>query len=213
MIDDTITTDTARRFYDWLGRRHDWAERYESRAKARALELLDVTRDQSVLNVGAGTGKEHVWLQTRVIPRGVAVDLDISPVMLRLVRARTGAPVCQGDAHKLPFRDACFDGLLCTYLLDLVPTADFPEVLGEFRRVLRPGGRAVLVTLTEGVSPSSRVVVALWKTLYRLSPLVCGGCRPLRIADLVRDAGFADVRCEIVVQLAVPSEVVVAVRS
>lgn len=213
VIEDTISTQAARRFYDRRGARHDWTEPWESRAKVRAVQLLDVAPRQRALNVGVGTGKDHSRLQAAVIPGGMAVGLDISPVMLDLTRARTGSPVCQGDARRLPFKDACFDRLLCTYVLDLIPAVDLPIVLAEFRRVVKPAGRMVLVTLTEGTTLPSRILIALWRTLYRLSPLVCGGCHPLQTAHLVQTAGFNDVRREVVVQLTVPSEVITAVKS
>ena len=209
---EALSTRTARRVYDRLGRRHDWGERYEDRAKARALELLDARPGQWALNVGVGTGLDHRRLQAAVLPGGVAVGLDLSAVMAALTRARTGAPVCLADARRLPVRTGGVDRLLCTYVLDLLPAGDLPVVLGEFWRVLVPGGRVALVTLTEGVTATSRVVMAAWKALYAVSPIATFGCRPLQVAGLVGAAGFVGLRCEVVVQLGVPSEVIVADR-
>ncbi len=212
MIQDTISTEAARRFYDRLGRRHDWAERYEGHAKARALALLDLESGQRVLDVGAGTGKEHARLASAAGPSGLAVGIDISSVMLGITRSRTGTPVCQADARHLPFAEASFDRLFCAYVLDLIPAADLPGILAEFHRVLRPGGRLALVSLTEGVDLPSRLLVAAWKLAYTVSPIACGGCRPLCLAELVQDAGLKLLSREVVVQLAVPSEVLVAAR-
>lgn len=141
---------------------------------------------QLVLNVGAGTGRDHVRIREAVGARGMAVVLDISTVMLRLARTRTGSPAVQGDARRLSFQEASFDRLLCTYVLDLIPAADLPVVLQEFRRVLKPGGRMTLATLTEGVSVPSRLLVSARKALYAVSPVICAGCRPLLISSLVR---------------------------
>ncbi len=212
MIRDTISPEAARRFYDRLWSRHDWAEAYESRAKARAIELLDLAAGQTVLDVGVGTGREHARLATAVSPSGLAVGIDLSPVMLGLTRARTRTPVCQADARRLPFADASFDRLFCAYVLDLLPAADLPGVLSEFRRVLVCGGRLALVSLTEGVDLLSRLFVAAWKLAYSISPIACGGCRPLQISSLAKGAGLVVVSAEVVVQLGVPSEVVVAAR-
>jgi hypothetical protein len=68
----------------------------------------------------------------------------------------------------------------------------------------------VIVSLTEGVNNPSRLVVALWKAVYALSPIVCGGCRPLELSEIVRRTGFREVEREVLVQLGVPSEVIVA---
>ena len=210
MNEDTISTEAARRLYDRLGARYDWAERFEGRAKVRALDLLDLSGGQRVLDVGVGTGKEHARLVAAVGADGRAVGVDISFTMLDIARTRTGAPVCQADARHLPFVSASFDRLFCSYVLDLIPAGDLPDVLAEFRRVLKPEGRMALVSLTEGVTLPSRLFVAVWKLAYVVSPIACGGCRPLRLSPLVRGAGFTILSREIVVQLGVPSEVVVA---
>lgn len=212
MIEHTISSEAAQRFYDRLGQRIDWSERYEGRAKARALNRLAVSPGQRVLNIGVGTGKEHARLQAAVAPGGVVVGLDLSSVMLRLTRARTGAPLCRADARYLPFANASFDRLCSTYVLDLIPYADLPGLLAEFRRVLKPNGRLALVSLTEGIDLPSQTLIGLWKLVYRVRPVACGGCRPLQVAALVHQAGFHQVQREVVVQLGIPSEIVAAQR-
>ncbi|MAG36641.1 MAG: hypothetical protein CL878_10440 [Dehalococcoidia bacterium] len=212
MIQNTISREAARRYYDRLGTYHDWAERFEGRAKACALTLLDLTPGTQVLNVGVGTGKEQAQLASALAPDGVAVGLDVSPVMLHLARSRTRTPVCLGDVRRLPFVSASFDCLFAAYVLDLLPAQDLPNLLHDFRRVLAPGGRLALVTLTEGVTLPSRALVALWKMAYAISPEVCGGCRPLRLACLVEHAGLRLATRDVVVQWGVPSEVIVAIR-
>jgi demethylmenaquinone methyltransferase/2-methoxy-6-polyprenyl-1,4-benzoquinol methylase len=210
MIKDTISTAEARRYYDRLGAGHDWAEYFEGRAKTGGLILLELAPAQSVLNVGVGSGKEHAQLQAAVAPGGLAVGLDLSRVMLNLTQARTGAPLCEADARQLPFLTASFDRLLAAYVLDLIPARDLTGLLIEFRRVLKPDGRLVLVSLTEGVTWPSRGLVALWKMIYRVSPVVCGGCRPVQLAGQLYEAGFSQVERAVVVQLGVPSEVIAA---
>lgn len=212
MIDDTISAEAARRFYDRLGRGHDWAERYEGRAKSLALSRLEPEPGQLLLNLGVGTGQEHPKIQAAIQPGGVAWGLDLSPVMLRLTRRRSAAPLCRADIRRLPFTSACFDRLFSAYVLDLIPSQDLPGLLAECRRLLKPGGRLVLVSLTEGVDLTSRLLVGLWKLAYAVSPVACGGCRPVQLARLVGEAGFPRIEREVVLQLGVPSEVIVAER-
>jgi demethylmenaquinone methyltransferase/2-methoxy-6-polyprenyl-1,4-benzoquinol methylase len=147
-----------------------------------------------------------------VTPGGLTVGLDISPIMRAITHARTRAALCGGDARQLPFADSCFDRLFSAYTLDLIPYQDLPSLLAGFQRVLRPGGRMVLVSLTEGIDRPSRVLVALWKLVYRVSLIICGGCPPLQLSGLVQQAGFREVRREVVVQYGVPSEALSAIR-
>lgn len=213
MFPNTISIEQARRFYDRLGAGHDRADWYEAAAKLRGLELLDMERGQRVLNVGVGTGKEHILISETVGPRGLAVGVDLSPVMAGLARARSRAPIARADARSLPFADASFDRVYSTYMLDLIGLGDLPLILGELRRVLRPAGRAVLVSLTEGVSPLSRALIGTWKLAYRVNPLLCGGCRPLQLAGLAADAGLPLIASEVIEQAGIPSEVLVVGRS
>jgi len=212
MIEKTVPDSTAQRFYDRLGRWYDLADFYGGRAKTRALQQLGLAAGLRVVHVGVGTGQDHAQICAAVGPQGQAIAIDLSTTMLRLTRERTGAPVCAADARTLPFADACFDRLFAAYVLDLIPLADLPILLRDFRRVLRSGGSMVLVTLTEGVTIGSRLFVSAWKSLYRLSPVACGGCRPLQLAALATAAGLAEARAEVVVQLGVPSEIVSASR-
>ena len=93
-------------------------------------------------------------------------------------------------------------------MFDLLPQADFPVVVREFMRVLKPGGRLVLVNMTKG----ERWYNGLWETLYRLHPPLLGGCRGVRLAPVLRAAGFSAVRRAYVSQGTFPSEVVTGVR-
>ncbi len=199
-------------FYDRVGSLYDWAERFEGQAKSVAFERFTIGRGDRILNVGAGTGIDHRKLAHHVGSTGMAVALDVSPVMLNLVRQRTGQPVVRGDARELPFQDQSFDGIFCSYVLDLIPIADLGATVREFHRVLKPDGQVAIVTLTEGVTRLSRSLVAMWNGLYAVSPIACGGCRPIELMPLLRAAGFRDVTRDVVVEAGFPSQVVLARR-
>jgi ubiquinone/menaquinone biosynthesis C-methylase UbiE len=205
-----FSSSDARRFYDFFGERYDWFSSYEARAKSAAMGCLDLRAGQRVLDVGLGTGKEHRAIQAAVAPQGTAFGLDLSARMLAVAYKRTHSPLCQADGGNLPFARDSFERLYCTYVLDLVAHPDLAVWMGEFRRVLRPGGRLVTVSLTEGVDFPSRAFVKVWKLAYALSPVTCGGCRPLQMSELARQAGFERVERQVVVQLGIPSEVIVA---
>ena len=212
MDEKTLSTSAAQRFYDRIGSRYDWFEFYEGRAKEHAHEALDLANGQSILSVGVGTGKELAKIIKTISPDGTAYGLDISPVMLHLTKNRTFAPVCQADARKLPFASNSFDRLYAAYVLDLLPLADVPDLVDGFFRLLKPEGRMVILGLTEGVDLPSRALVSAWKGIFEFSPTLCGGCRPLELTDYVSEVGFKHVEREVIVQLGVPSEIIVATK-
>ena len=70
----------------------------------------------------------------------------------------------------------------------------------------------MILALTEGVDLPSRALVKTWKSVFNLSPVMCGGCRPLELFELVEQAGFNDIQRKVIVQAAVPSELISAVK-
>jgi ubiquinone/menaquinone biosynthesis C-methylase UbiE len=103
-----------------------------SRATGRTLEVA----------IGTGLNLEH--FSGDVILTG----LDLSQEMLTIARAKTMALLLdvelrQGDAHRLPFDDASFDSVVCTYSLCNIP--DPRLAVAEMRRVLVPGGKLILL--------------------------------------------------------------------
>lgn len=212
MIEKTPSTHRIQRFYDVLGGRYDLFEFYESRAKERSLELLNLEAGLILLSVGVGTGKEQALIEEQIQPQGLAFGLDISPVMLSLAKSRIESPLCRGDVHHLPYATNSFDRLYAAYVLDLITLGEIPGILEEFYRVLKPEGQMVAISLTEGTNFPSRAIVGAWKLVYSVSPMICGGCRPLKLSDLVESAGFKLQSRDVIVQMGVPSEIILALR-
>lgn len=198
------------KFYDFLGARYDWLNFFEARAKARGIEQLQLSPGLEVLHAGTGPGRDQVNLEQEVSPGGRITGFDLSRNMLRAARDRARDPLLQADIRRLPFASSAFDRLFSAYVLDLIPDQDLPALLRDFYRVLRPGGRVSLVGLTEGIDATSRAVISTWMLAYQLNPLVCGNCKPRRLSEKVRQAGFTRVEREVVVQMGVPSEIVTA---
>lgn len=94
-----------------------------------------------LLDIGCGRGASVNWLRTQGFS---ACGLDLSARLLA-ERCEVDLPLAQAAAECLPVADARLDGLLCECVLCLL--AEPGETLGEFARVLRPGGRLVLSDL------------------------------------------------------------------
>jgi demethylmenaquinone methyltransferase/2-methoxy-6-polyprenyl-1,4-benzoquinol methylase len=150
------------------------ADRYDRRAAVLSLgqdprwkrflvSRLRLGPGAHVLDVATGTGAVAAELVRR---HGCRVTgLDQSPEMLAAARERLRSAgldgqvaLVEGEAERLPFADASFDGLTVTYLLRYVD--DPAATLRELARVLRPG--APLASLEFGVPPSPALRV-LWR--------------------------------------------------
>jgi SAM-dependent methyltransferase len=107
----------------------------------RVLDLAAIPPTSTVLDVGCGNGRYLELLRQRG-HTGPLIGLDYSPGMALVARAF--APTAVGDAQALPVRDGAVDIAICAHMLYHVP--DLPRAVGELRRVLRPGGSAVVVT-------------------------------------------------------------------
>lgn len=115
----------------------------------KLLAWLDPRAGERVLDVGFGGGEALRSLAPRLGPPGRAVGVGPAVARAAGLRAATaGEPVppvaVAGLAQLLPFRSGAFDATLCVNVLEAVPGPERRRALEELRRVLRPGGRAVL---------------------------------------------------------------------
>jgi demethylmenaquinone methyltransferase/2-methoxy-6-polyprenyl-1,4-benzoquinol methylase len=187
-----------------------WARATESKARRRELELARVRPGEDVLEVATGTGVQLVRLAA-ANSGGRTVGVELSDGMLaqarrRIERARPTIDLHKASALELPFEPESFDLLVNSYMLDLLPRDDIPRALGEFKRLLRPGGRLVLSNMTKGERRSHRI----WDWAYARGFVVTANCRGVLAAPVLRELGFADVAREYVSQMLFPTEIVTA---
>jgi SAM-dependent methyltransferase len=119
-----------------------------TRAKAEALlalvsDRLGPPRQLGMLDVGCGPGETDRFLEARV---GRLAGVDIAPAMLERARSRNPSVEYRGFApgEAIPFDDAEFDVCFAVCVLHHVAPAERDALLGEMRRVCRPGGLIVL---------------------------------------------------------------------
>ncbi|HXW59761.1 MAG TPA: ubiquinone/menaquinone biosynthesis methyltransferase [Solirubrobacteraceae bacterium] len=144
------------------------------RWRARAAELARVGPGSRVLDVATGTGELALELAPRVTPGGEVVASDFSQAML--ARARRKALAAShgelrfewGDALALPYGDGVFDA--ATVGFGARNFSDLGRGLAEMARVVRPGGRVVVLEITSPVRPPLAQFYALW--FDRIVPLL-----------------------------------------
>jgi demethylmenaquinone methyltransferase/2-methoxy-6-polyprenyl-1,4-benzoquinol methylase len=179
--------------YDRVSHVYDWLEGpFEAGARRAGLRLVDLRAGEHVLDVGCGTGHALVDLARSTGPAGFAAGVDQSAGMQhaarrRLQKAGVRAALALADATALPYREANFDAVFMSFVLELFDTPEIPTVLAETRRVLRPGGRLGVVAL--GVTEQPGLMSRLYLAGHRHLPRVLD-CRPIPTNQLLRDAGY-----------------------
>jgi demethylmenaquinone methyltransferase / 2-methoxy-6-polyprenyl-1,4-benzoquinol methylase len=186
------------------GLHHEWRQ--------RAVERAQVGPGSDALDICCGTGDLALELRRQIGPDGRVVGSDFSEPMLELARRKSGEeglPVEFGwaDALDLPYGDASFDAV--TIGFGARNLADLEKGLSEMARVLRPGGRLVILEITRPQREPLASFYSLW--FDRLVPVIgslAGDSdaysylpdsvrtfpEPERLAAMIDGAGFTEIR-------------------
>ena len=132
------------------------------------VRLLRLSGSDTVLDLACGTGD---FSRMAAASGARVVGLDFARQMLLAgERADAAAPVVQGDALRLPFRDGSFDAVLCGFAFRNF--AAIPPVLSEVARVLKSGGRFGVIEVDRPGSALVRTVHGFY--FNRMVPLIGG---------------------------------------
>jgi demethylmenaquinone methyltransferase/2-methoxy-6-polyprenyl-1,4-benzoquinol methylase/phosphoethanolamine N-methyltransferase len=184
------------------GRTIRWAHSYDALVSVMTLgkaqeirkataEIAQIKIGDKVLDVGCGTGDLTFAAKDRAGLAGEVHGIDASPEMIEVAQrkvSQTGTKInFQVDViEKMSFPDHYFDVVLSSLMMHHLPNDLKRRGLGEIRRVLKPGGRLVIVDFRRPNTFTEHVLTAL---------LLHGGMQSgvQDLPALMRDAGFSNI--------------------
>jgi ubiquinone/menaquinone biosynthesis C-methylase UbiE len=138
----------------------------ERQFREEIVNLARLAAGEAVLDIGCGTGTLAIAAKRRLGHTGDVYAIDASPQMIARARSKARKAKAQitfvnALAEALPFEDGLFDVVLCTVVLHHLPAKPRLQCLREIRRVLKPGGRALLVDFEHSGSRDKGLLVHL----------------------------------------------------
>ncbi len=189
------TAEKIQKYYAWRASNYDAGAGFEVEHHAEALRLADVREGQRVLDVACGTGRGTVGLAQAVGMTGRVDALDLSDAMLDQARTKieklglnSRVHFKQGNARELPYPAESFDVVYNGYMFDLIPLDGFTPILSEMSRVLKPGGKLVLVNMSK---PDERRT--FFERIYEKGWAVMP-CRPVLMSPFLKTIGFMEIQ-------------------
>ena len=184
-------TDTAPATH---GRLIRWASYYDpcvdlmmlgrrKRLRRVTVALAHIQPGASVLEVGCGTGDVALAAKALAGPAGVVTGIDAAPEMIAVARAKAARQGIAVDfqvglIEALAFPDATFDVVLSSLMMHHLPDDLKPKGLAEIARVLKPGGRLLIVDAKRPTGHLGQMLAnllshgALDSGIYDLPPLL-----------------------------------------
>jgi demethylmenaquinone methyltransferase/2-methoxy-6-polyprenyl-1,4-benzoquinol methylase len=189
------TKEETKAYYNKIAKVYDLlAERSERKMRDLGLEMLGADEGERILEVGFGTGHCLAAIARAVGPSGKALGIDLSEAMLAITRKlledeglAERVELELGDAAELPYDDGSLDGIFTSFTLELFDTPELPGVLAQWRRVLRPGGRLVVVSISK--EGKQDMILRAYEWTHRHFPNLLD-CRPIYAERALRAEGF-----------------------
>lgn len=207
------TKAEARASYNQMSRWYDMISG-SSEKKYRDLGLLKLkaASGEQILEIGYGTGHCVLTLAQAVGSSGKVCGVDIAEGMRAISQKRIDeaglnkrVDLHVADAVSLPFESNRFDAVFTSFTLELFDTPEIPLVLKECHRILRPGGRIVVVCLAK----KSGIAVNIYEWFHEKMPTAVD-CRPILAQNDLTQAGFSICEVDSLLMWGLPVEIILA---
>jgi ubiquinone/menaquinone biosynthesis C-methylase UbiE len=207
-----LTRPETKALYDKISKVYDLlSEHTEGPVREAGLRMLAPQPGETILEIGFGTGHALAWLARAVGPTGKVHGIDLSDGMMvvaeRLLRHEGIAERVElrtGDATDLPYPPESMDAVFMSFTLELFDTSEIPTVLAQSRRVIKTGGRIVVVGMSK--EGEHGLVYEAYEWTHQHFPNFVD-CRPIFVSQVIAAAGF-QVTEKQNVQIWVPMEIV-----
>lgn len=212
-----VTTEAIKESYGKISKFYAMLEGIAEKAlRKKGLKLLAIQEGEIVLEIGFGTGFTLCELAKSVGETGKAYGIDITPQMAEITRKRLEkkalidrAEIYEEDTRNMPFDDSLFDAVYTASTLELFDTPEIAKVLKEIKRVLKPGGRLCVVSISKEGHENS-FFLRFYEWLHKKIPKYVS-CRPIYLEDSIRETGYKIVKTEeFMLARLMPERIVVA---
>ena len=209
MLDRTFSTEQIQKNFSKVAWFYDfWGKLTESKSITEAISISGISDDQTVLDIGVGTGQIFERI-LKVNRNGFNFAIDLSPKMIAKAKEKLN-PIpgmhllAIADAFNLPYKNQSFDYVFSSYVLDLLPENCFVDIIGEFKRVLKEKGIGIVITMSMGQKWYNKI----WFLAAKYFPSLLTNCRPVELSSYLVSSGFNVMRREAISQNTFPSEII-----
>ncbi len=206
----------AEKYYSRLSSFYDLLAASEKKYINRGLELLKPLSGETILEIGFGTGHAQLIIG-KAVKTGLSAGVDLSEGMCQTAlkkAAKAGhsarVSLIRNNSLPLPFSDGVIDGVFSSFTLELFDTPQIPEVLQEFKRVLKPGGRLVVVSLSK--DQPLPWMGRLYECLHTNYPRMFD-CRPIPVKSIISEGGFETIQAQEFSMWGIPVSIVKAYKA
>ncbi len=197
----TFDENSARKKFDSVAKYYFWIMgALEIKPNNIALKMINIKKGEKVLDLAFGTG----WVLERIVQlvgtENITYGLDYSAGMKKVALNNlkkkgldTSVELVTANVKQMPYGDNNFDVIYVSFLLDLLSEEDISKALSEIKRVLKPDGRFMVVSMTKNGTGIYRVARRLYEWMYYKWPTILGyrtSCRPIYIENDLLRAGF-----------------------